>query len=76
MEVKIGIAETPRELVVTSAQSQDEVEKLVADALGNTEGSLVLTDDKGRRVIVPTARVAYVEIGPADSRRVGFAVGG
>ncbi len=76
MEVKIGVADTTRELVLSSTQSQDEVEALVAEALGDASGSLRLTDDKGRRVVVPTARLAYVEIAPADQRRVGFTVGG
>ncbi|MCA1703659.1 MAG: DUF3107 domain-containing protein, partial [Actinobacteria bacterium] len=35
---------------------------------------LSLADDKGRRYLVPAAKVAYVEIGPSDGRRVGFAV--
>lgn len=75
MEVKIGVADSPRELVVTSAQSQDEVDALVAEAL-SSQGLLRLVDEKGRRYVIPSARVAYVEIAPADSRRVGFAVGG
>ncbi|GAA5158799.1 DUF3107 domain-containing protein [Pseudonocardia eucalypti] len=75
MEVKIGVAESPRELVVSSAQTPDEVEALVSDALKNPSGLLALTDDKGRRFVLPATRVAYVEIGPADSRRVGFSVG-
>jgi hypothetical protein len=34
---------------------------------------LWLTDRKGRRVGVPAAKLAYVEIGSAsDERRVGF----
>jgi hypothetical protein len=52
------------------------VEALVTEALQNTQGLLTLVDDKGRRYMVPASRVAYVEIGPADSRRVGFSVGG
>jgi hypothetical protein len=76
VEVKIGVADTTRELVLASTQSQDEVEALVAEALKDASGSLRLTDDKGRRVVVPTARLAYVEIAPADTRRVGFTVGG
>ncbi|MGH3435937.1 MAG: DUF3107 domain-containing protein [Sciscionella sp.] len=76
MEVKIGVAESPRELLVTSAQSPEEIAGLVADALKDIKGTLTLTDDKGRQVLVPSARIAYVEIGPADSRRVGFNVGG
>ncbi len=76
MEVKIGVADSPRELTVSTADSPDEVEALVVEAMRNSQGMLTLVDDKGRRYMVPTARVAYIEIGPADSRRVGFAVGG
>ncbi len=76
MEVKIGIAESPRELTVSTTDSPDEIEALVTEALRNTQGLLTLVDDKGRRYVVPASRVAYVEIGPADSRRVGFSVGG
>jgi hypothetical protein len=77
VEVKIGVTDSPRELVFTSAQTPDEVEKLVADALGKkSEGSAVLslTDEKGRRFLVQTGKIAYVEIGVADSRRVGFGI--
>lgn len=76
MEVKIGVADSPRELTVATADSPDEVESMVAEAMRNAQGMLTLTDEKGRRYMVPTARVAYVEIGPSDSRRVGFSVGG
>ena len=73
MEVKIGVLHTPRELVVESSQSQDEVQKLVSDALSSTDGMLSLTDEKGRRVLVPSGLIAYVEIAQTDQRRVGFA---
>lgn len=76
MEVKIGIKDTPRELVVSSGQEPDEVEKLVADALNNDDGLFKISDDKGRKFLVPSDRIAYVEIAPSDVRRVGFAVGG
>jgi hypothetical protein len=72
VEVKIGVLHTPREIVVDSAQTQDEVQKLVADALKSVDGQLVMTDERGRRVIVPANLVAYVEIAQADARRVGF----
>lgn len=76
MEVKIGVTDSPRELVFNSAQAPAELEKLVTDALGgNDTGVLSLSDDKGRKFFVQTARVAYVELGPADGRRVGFGVG-
>ena len=73
MEVKVGVADTARELLINSSQTPEEVEALVADALNNSVGTLALVDDKGRRYLVPSARVAYVEIGSVDSRKVGFA---
>jgi Protein of unknown function (DUF3107) len=74
VEVKIGVQRTPREIVLDSTQTQDEVEKAVREALKADKGLLSLVDDKGRRVLVPSALVAYVEIAEADHRRVGFAV--
>jgi hypothetical protein len=71
VDVKIGIADSGRELTVTVTDTPDEIQQQVAEALQG-ESTLTLTDEKGRRVIVPTAKVAYVEIGPADGRRVGF----
>ncbi|BBY17153.1 DUF3107 domain-containing protein [Mycolicibacterium litorale] len=77
MEVKIGVSDSPRELVLNSAQTPSEVEKLVTDALsGGAGGVLALSDEKGRRYLVQTTRIAYVEIGAADVRRVGFGVVG
>lgn len=75
MEVKIGVADSPRELVVSSGDSPEQVEAMVTEALRDSEGLLTLVDEKGRRYVVPSARVAYVEIAPAEGRRVGFAVG-
>jgi hypothetical protein len=72
VEIKIGVAESPRELVVTSSLTPDEVEKLVSEAIKDTKGVLSLVDDKGRKVIVPVSRIAYVDIAPADVRKVGF----
>ncbi|MBB5956134.1 hypothetical protein FHS29_002720 [Saccharothrix tamanrassetensis] len=75
MEVRVGVADSPRELVVSSSLSPDEVESQVADALKAGSGHLTLVDQKGARYVVPAARIAYVEIGPSDSRRVGFVAG-
>ena len=73
MEVKIGVLHTPREILVDSTQTPEEVEALVAAALKSVDGQLSLTDERGRKVIVPANLVAYVEIAQADTRRVGFA---
>lgn len=75
MEVKIGVAESPRELVVSSSDSPDQVEALVTEALRNNQGLLTLVDEKGKRYVIPSSRIAYVEIGPGEGRRVGFSVG-
>lgn len=74
MEVKIGVQYAPRELVLESAQSPAEIERIVTDAIAKEEGTLSLTDEKGRRVIVPVNKVAYVEIAEAAPRAVGFTV--
>lgn len=73
MEVKIGITQSPRELVFTSAQTPKEVEDRVDAALAK-DAVLSLTDEKGRRFLVPAAKIAFVEIGVTEGRRVGFGV--
>jgi predicted RNA-binding protein (virulence factor B family) len=71
VEVKIGVQYAVRELVLESNQSPDEVEAAVGEAL-KSGGLLTLVDDHGRRVVVPSDRLAYVEIGEQVERRVGF----
>jgi hypothetical protein len=73
VEVKIGVLHTAREIVVDSPQTPEEVEVAVAEALKSIDGQLVLTEEKGRKIIVPANLVAYVDIAQADTRRVGFA---
>jgi len=72
VEVKIGVQHAHRELVVDSAQSPADVEKAVTKALADESGVLTLVDEKGKRVIVPVAKLAYVEIAESTSRPVGF----
>ncbi|NIK57285.1 DUF3107 family protein [Kribbella shirazensis] len=72
MEVKIGVQHANRELVLESDQTPDEVQEQVAEALSGKTGLLQLTDDKGRRILVPADRLAYVEIGEVSTRKVGF----
>jgi hypothetical protein len=75
VEVKIGITDSPRELVLSSTQTPAEVEELVSAALRDDSGLLSLNDERGRRFLVNAAKIAYVEIGVADARRVGVGVG-
>jgi hypothetical protein len=72
VEVKIGVQFAPRELLLESGQTPEEVAAAVADALASGDGILQLTDEKGRKVIVPVAKLAYVEIAEASARPVGF----
>jgi hypothetical protein len=72
VEVKIGVQHAPREISIESSQSAKEVEKAVADALSGAVKLLSLTDEHGRKVLVPADRLAYVEIGESAGRKVGF----
>ena len=70
MEVKIGVQNVAREIVLESDQSAEEVEKLVTTALADG-GTLSLVDGSGRRVIVPVAdaRLRRHRRGPQGQRR-------
>ncbi|MFZ0324169.1 MAG: DUF3107 domain-containing protein [Actinomycetes bacterium] len=72
MEVKIGVRNAPRELVIETEASADEVAAIVRTAVEDTVGVLDLTDVKGRRVLVPTATLGYVELGEPTRGKVGF----
>ena len=72
MEVKIGVQHAPREIVLESGQSAEEVERAVADALSGKAQLLSLSDEKGRKVLIPAEKIAYVELGEPAVRRVGF----
>lgn len=72
MEVKIGVQNANRELVIDSDQSGEDVEAAVTKALAGDEGLLVLADAKGRKVLVPTDKLAYVEVGSPAAGQVGF----
>ena len=71
MQVPIGIKHVSRELSLETSDSQDKVLAAVADA---ETKSVTLTDDRGRKVFVPAGSLAYVELGEAEPRRVGFGI--
>lgn len=71
MQVTIGIKDTSRELSLETSASQDEV---LATLQGASTQDVILTDDKGRKVFVPAGSLAYVELGEAAPRRVGFGI--
>lgn len=72
MEVKIGVQNVNRELTLETTQEGDDIEAGVAKALSGGEPVITMTDVKGRRVIIPTASLAYIEIGSPTIGQVGF----
>ena len=73
MEVKIGIQSVPRELVVETDMPADEIEHELANALAGGEHSIFgLAMAKGGKMLVPADKIAYVEFGAPEARRVGF----
>jgi len=71
VEVKIGIQSIPRELVVETSLSAQEIEESLAAALA--DGKLfTLPDDKGGKAMVPADKIGYVEFSGPDQRRIGF----
>jgi hypothetical protein len=74
VDVRIGIVQTPKELEVEMGDDvdRDALMATIEAALGGEE-VLWLSDRRGRRVGVPVAKIAYVEVGaPTGDRRVGF----
>jgi uncharacterized protein DUF3107 len=71
VEVKIGIQSIPRELVVETNASAEEIERSLAKALSDG-GLFVLADDKDGKVVVPADKIGYVEFSGVEQRRVGF----
>jgi hypothetical protein len=72
VDIRIGIANSPRELNIESSQTSAEVEQIVASALESDSKFIKLSDEKGKLYIVPVASFSYLEMGGEESRRVGF----
>ena len=75
MEIRIGVTYSPKEIEIDLADelSGDELVEQISASVGEEGAMLWLSDKKGRRVGIPAAKLAYVEIGaPRSDRRVGF----
>lgn len=71
MEIKIGIQHVARELAVETDATAADIEASLRKALA--DGSLVaLTDEKGRKVLIPADKIAYIDLGEEKARPVGF----
>ena len=71
MEVKIGVQHAQRELVLDTDTTPEDIEARISEALAGN-GVLRLNDVKGRSVVVPADKIAYVELGSPTSSTVGF----
>ena len=71
VEVKIGVQNVARELIVETDESTEAINAALESALGS-DGVFSLTDAKGKVTLVPTAKLAYVEIGRSVAGQVGF----
>jgi hypothetical protein len=72
VEVKIGIPSVPRELRIETPSTPEEVESALRAAIAADAGVLVLADANGGKVLVPADKIAYLEFGGNEPRRVGF----
>lgn len=73
MDVRIGVTQSPREIELEMSDEAETVAKAVEAAVAAGDKLLWLTDRKGRRIGIPAAKIAYVEIGtPSEERKVGF----
>jgi len=71
MEIKVGIVHGAREIVLDSEETAADIESAFAKAVAD-DGVLTLVDERGRKVLVPASRIAYLELGQEVARRVGF----
>ncbi|HQR80935.1 MAG TPA: DUF3107 domain-containing protein [Actinomycetota bacterium] len=71
LEVKIGVQYSPREITLEVSETADAIRAIVEQAVAD-DGVILLTDVRGRQVMVPATSCSYVEIGPPEARRVGF----
>lgn len=71
MEIKIGVQDTVREVSLDSNETSEDVIAAVEAALASG-GVLKLVDERGRTVLIPGAKLAYVEVGASTKGRVGF----
>jgi uncharacterized protein DUF3107 len=71
VEVKIGVQYAPRELSVATDAKPEAVLDALSQAIKD-DSVFVLTDEKGRTVAVPAARVAYLDFTSDHERKVGF----
>ena len=74
MDVRIGVTDHPREIAlkISDDADRDEIKARIEAALGGASSTLWLTDEKGGEVVIPSAKIAFAEIGPERATTIGF----
>ncbi len=76
MEIRIGLSQVGREVVVEVADddaTRQQLKSAVSAAISGASDTLWITDKKGREVALPGGKIAFVEFGsPESARKIGF----
>ena len=75
MDVRIGVTQAPREISIELADDadRDDLKQRIEAALAGATDVLTISDKRGNETFVPTAKIAYVELGSEEgSRSIGF----
>jgi hypothetical protein len=72
-QVRIAVTDVSSELSFECPSTPAEIKSAVTAAL-SANTPLILTDTRGHEIVVPAAKIGYIEIGEPVERRVGFGV--
>jgi hypothetical protein len=70
------VTQAPREISLEledDEKARQQVKSAIDDALAGKTSTLWIVDKRGRDIAIPSAKIAYVEIGSSGAdRRIGF----
>lgn len=72
MDIKVGFVGSPRDIVINSTEDRDALLARVEEFLAASTGTLKLEDAKGAVTLLVRDQVAFIEVGAASARTVGF----
>ncbi len=71
MEVRIAVQQSVRDVVLHVDETAETLTARIAKATKNGE-LLTITDHRGHAVVLHPDKIAFIELGPQEERRVGF----
>ncbi|MDP4015471.1 MAG: DUF3107 domain-containing protein [Candidatus Nanopelagicales bacterium] len=74
MEVRIGVQDISHDIVFESDSEPQDLAEVISTSWANEE-MITLHDSKGRRILVPSDKIGFIELGPPTREQVGFGVG-